>query len=193
MSQPETIAQAVRDRAGDTSTGLIAGDLRLTHAEVVEPSRTAGGLAAGQSESRAVPRGGPARQRARVHLLARGGGAGRSGGGRGEFHPPGRRTATGPRPHRVPVARHRLEFASPRRGPAHRGPPRYGDVGQRPDAGPRYAGRPPHPRPLRRCHGSRRARSLGHTRDPRLSAVHLGNLGGAQGLLVQPGPDGPHR
>ncbi len=35
MSQPETIAQAVRDRAGDTSTGLIAGDLRLTHAEVV--------------------------------------------------------------------------------------------------------------------------------------------------------------
>ena len=35
MSQPETIAQAVRDRAGDTATGLIAGDLRLTHAEVV--------------------------------------------------------------------------------------------------------------------------------------------------------------
>ena len=35
MSQPETIAQAVSDRAGDTSTGLIAGDLRLTHAEVV--------------------------------------------------------------------------------------------------------------------------------------------------------------
>ena len=36
MSQPETIAQAVRDRAGDTSMGLIAGDLRLTHAEVVD-------------------------------------------------------------------------------------------------------------------------------------------------------------
>jgi fatty-acyl-CoA synthase len=36
MPPPETIAQAVRNRADDTSTGLVAGDLRLTHAEVVD-------------------------------------------------------------------------------------------------------------------------------------------------------------
>lgn len=35
MDQPETIAQAVRNRANDASIGLIAGELRLTHAEVV--------------------------------------------------------------------------------------------------------------------------------------------------------------
>jgi fatty-acyl-CoA synthase len=35
MSQTETIAEAVRLRAEDTAIGLIAGDLRLTHAEVV--------------------------------------------------------------------------------------------------------------------------------------------------------------
>jgi fatty-acyl-CoA synthase len=35
MQPPETIAQAVLARAQDASTGLIAGDLRLTHAEVV--------------------------------------------------------------------------------------------------------------------------------------------------------------
>jgi fatty-acyl-CoA synthase len=35
MDQPETIAQAVRERARDASAGLIAGQLRLTHAEVV--------------------------------------------------------------------------------------------------------------------------------------------------------------
>ncbi len=34
MNQPETIAQAVLLRADDTSVGLIAGDQRLTHAEV---------------------------------------------------------------------------------------------------------------------------------------------------------------
>jgi fatty-acyl-CoA synthase len=34
VSQAETIAQAVLDRAEDTSVGLIAGDVRLTHAEV---------------------------------------------------------------------------------------------------------------------------------------------------------------
>jgi fatty-acyl-CoA synthase len=35
MDRPETIAEAVMRRAGDTGVGLIAGDLRLTHAEVV--------------------------------------------------------------------------------------------------------------------------------------------------------------
>jgi fatty-acyl-CoA synthase len=35
MDQPETIAHAVRNRADDHSAGLIAGDVRLTHAEVV--------------------------------------------------------------------------------------------------------------------------------------------------------------
>jgi fatty-acyl-CoA synthase len=35
MDQPETIADAVLRRADDSSIGLIAGDLRLTHAEVV--------------------------------------------------------------------------------------------------------------------------------------------------------------
>jgi len=35
VDQPETIAQAVRNRANDASIGLIAGELRLTHAEVV--------------------------------------------------------------------------------------------------------------------------------------------------------------
>jgi fatty-acyl-CoA synthase len=35
MDQPETIAEAVLRRADDTAIGLIAGDLRLTHAEVV--------------------------------------------------------------------------------------------------------------------------------------------------------------
>jgi fatty-acyl-CoA synthase len=35
MDQPETIAEAVLRRADDASSGLIAGDLRLTHAEVV--------------------------------------------------------------------------------------------------------------------------------------------------------------
>jgi fatty-acyl-CoA synthase len=50
MSQPETIAQAVSDRAGDTSTGLIAGDLRLTHAEVVSrAARRAAWLRANRS------------------------------------------------------------------------------------------------------------------------------------------------
>jgi fatty-acyl-CoA synthase len=35
MTPPETIAHAVAQRAGDDSIGLIAGDLELTHAEVV--------------------------------------------------------------------------------------------------------------------------------------------------------------
>jgi fatty-acyl-CoA synthase len=35
VDQPETIAQAVLRRADDTTAGLIAGDLRLTQAEVV--------------------------------------------------------------------------------------------------------------------------------------------------------------
>jgi fatty-acyl-CoA synthase len=35
MSAPATMAQAVRDRENDDSLGLIAGDLRLSHAEVV--------------------------------------------------------------------------------------------------------------------------------------------------------------
>ena len=35
MDQPQTIAEAVMRQADNTSIGLIAGDLRLTHAEVV--------------------------------------------------------------------------------------------------------------------------------------------------------------
>ncbi len=35
MGQPETIAEAVRNRATDTGVGLVAGDLSLTHREVV--------------------------------------------------------------------------------------------------------------------------------------------------------------
>ncbi|MGP0032774.1 MAG: AMP-binding protein [Acidimicrobiales bacterium] len=35
MAQPDTIAQAVRNRAADTSPGLVAGDLSLRHADVV--------------------------------------------------------------------------------------------------------------------------------------------------------------
>jgi acyl-CoA synthetase (AMP-forming)/AMP-acid ligase II len=35
MDQPQTIAEAVIHQADSTSIGLIAGDLRLTHAEVV--------------------------------------------------------------------------------------------------------------------------------------------------------------
>jgi fatty-acyl-CoA synthase len=50
MDQPETIAQAVVGRAADTSTGLIAGDLRRTHAEVVaEAARRAAWLQAHRS------------------------------------------------------------------------------------------------------------------------------------------------
>jgi fatty-acyl-CoA synthase len=50
MDQPVTIAEAVMRRADDTSTGLIAGDLRLTHAEVVtEAARRAAWLRAHRS------------------------------------------------------------------------------------------------------------------------------------------------
>jgi hypothetical protein len=35
MDQPETMAEAVRRRADDTRVGLIAGEIRTTHAGVV--------------------------------------------------------------------------------------------------------------------------------------------------------------
>jgi fatty-acyl-CoA synthase len=50
MDQPETIADAVLRRAADPSLGLIAGELRLTHAEVVaEAARRAAWLQAHRS------------------------------------------------------------------------------------------------------------------------------------------------
>ncbi len=38
-----------------------------------------------------------------------------------------------------------------------------------------------------------RGRPLGHPRDPRLPPLHLGDIGRAEGVPVQPGPLGPHR
>jgi fatty-acyl-CoA synthase len=50
MDQPQTIAEAVMRRADSTSIGLIAGDLRLTHAEVVvQAARRAAWLRAHRS------------------------------------------------------------------------------------------------------------------------------------------------
>jgi fatty-acyl-CoA synthase len=50
MDQPKTIAEAVLRRANDPRTGLIAGDLRLTHAEVVvQAARRAAWLLARRS------------------------------------------------------------------------------------------------------------------------------------------------
>jgi fatty-acyl-CoA synthase len=48
--QPETIAGAVLARAGDTSLGLVAGDVRLTHAEVVSQAATRAGWLVAQRQ-----------------------------------------------------------------------------------------------------------------------------------------------
>src|SRR5665213_712526 len=50
MALPDTIAEAVLRRADDETIGLIAGDLRLTHAEVVgHAARRAAWLQANRS------------------------------------------------------------------------------------------------------------------------------------------------
>ena len=49
------------------------------------------------------------------------------------------------------------------------------------------------PRPLRRGRGARRRASGIGPDDPRLPALHLGHLGGAQGLPLHPGQAGPDR
>ena len=191
---PETITGAVLALA-DVDAARPGGERPPSHPRRGGgPGRGAGGLAARHTPRRPLPRRRHARQRARVRLLARGGGAGRRRGGRGQPDAPRGRAGAGPLAHRVPVPHHGLRPTCPwwrapasatrsARSGAHNERVLVLDTKAARDTSAPYA----------RRRAGRRRRTLGDPRDPRLSPLHLGHLRRTQGLPVQPGPAGPHR
>ena len=157
------------------------------------PGRGTGGLAAGHAPRRPLPRRPHARQRARVHLLARGGGPGRRSGGRGQSDTSRRRVGTRPLACREPVPHHGLDIPAAGGGLPHRRGARRGRAQQRAGARGGHHGRAGHLGAVRVGHAGGGGRRVGDARDARLSPLHIGDLGRAEGLPVQPGPAGPHR
>ena len=192
MSQPETIAQAVRDRADDTSTGLDRGRPPAHPRRGGQPSRTAGGLAAGQS--------GPGPFHVAVLLdnvpefiywleaaaLAGAVVVGANPTHRGDEL---QRDLTHTECQLLVTDSSSLPLVE-----GLRIGDRLGTVTS--DSARTLVLDTPEARHTLDHFAGATAptcSTLGHPRDPRLSALHLGHLGGAQGLPVQPGPAGPHR
>ena len=194
--RPETIAGAVLARADDPRLGLVAGDLRLSHAEVVAARGPAGGLAAGRraptapstwpSCSTTCPSSSSGSRRPRWPVAVV---VGANPTHRGDelvrdlTHTECQFLVTDST--YLPL----VEGLRPRCGASATvaaDNPRVlvldTAAGARRALGAHAGARP-----------ARRGRADVTPGVPRLPALHLGHLGRAQGVPVQPGPPGPHR